>query len=203
MLMAVIGNVLGEADLLSKALAAIDSEGIQTVAVIGDIVYSSAHPNEAIDLLRTRNCPIIGGERDRTVVSFTRKKNSLRKRLSGDEFDSIERTFNALRCENIEFLHGLPRHRIMNADGTDVFLCYGTPNGVNDLLQPDDDAPRLRRLRELANCPVIICGGGSEHFHRIIDLTLFVSPGSLPQYALIDTEEDPWRVDFLDVSTNT
>ena len=51
-----------------------------------------------------------------------------------------------------------------------------------------------------------MCGGAPLPFSRMVDGALFVGPGRVDAgpgragYALVSTEEEPWRADFLEAA---
>jgi predicted phosphodiesterase len=202
MLIAAIGNIDGNLPALEAVLREIDDAGIQTIVNTGDCVVGHPWPDEVIDLLRGRNIPTVQGKQDRLVARFERKRRSLERDASADEFARIREAHEAARSGNIEFLAALPKQLFLTIDGISVCLCHGTPQNQNDALREKDDIGRFRRLRETANTDVIICGRSHTPFSRIVDNTLFVSPGAVgisaegsrqAKYATISTETEPWE----------
>ncbi|MCX5771072.1 MAG: metallophosphoesterase family protein [Candidatus Hydrogenedentes bacterium] len=209
MYLAAIGDIHGNLPALEAVLAAIDEQGIQTVVNAGDLVVGHPWPNEVIDLTRNRNIPSVQGELDRRVVHFLRKQETLRRKLSEDEFEALRQTHVAIQSYNLEFLRSLPRRRMLHVEGIDICVCHGTPTSQSDTLDEEDPPGKFRRARELTNAQIVISGATHRPFSRTVDGTLFVNPGSagmspgvarVATYAIVDTETDPWeaRIQELD-----
>jgi putative phosphoesterase len=208
MYMAAIGDIHGNLPAFQAVLAAIDDEGIQTIVNTGDAVAGHPWPNEVIDLLRNRNIPSVQGETDRRVVHFLRKQETLRRKLSEDEFDALRQTHAALHSHNLEFLRSLPRHRMLRVEDIDLCVCHGTPGSQSETLDEEDPPGRFQRVRELTNARIVISGATHEPFSRTVDATLFVNPGAvgvapsgarIARYARIDTETEPWEAHIQEV----
>ena len=206
MLVAAFGEVHGNLAAFRAVLAAIDDLGIQTIVNTGNLVLGYAEPDAVLEILRTRVIHSLLGEEDRRVVHFQRKRTSLEKRCTREEFESLRSAHEGISCANLEFLRALPRKSGFAVDGVSVCACHGTPNAPADRLSEDDDLARFQRLRELANADVVICGGSGPAFSRLVDGALFVHPGAVAPlpgeeartaFSVIDTEREPWRADLV------
>jgi len=205
MLMAVFSGVSGDLPALRAVLDAVDEEGIHTVLNAGDSVVGGTQPNEVIALLRARRIPSVQGAWDRRAVRFVRKRAALEGRLSAPEFQTLQQTYEALHSENLEFLRGLSPQCTLTIEGLRVFLGCGVPGRPSEIVREEDSAMKLQRAREFANAEIIICGGGTRPFARMVDGALFVCPGAAggrggsAAYAVVDTESEPWRAEFRQV----
>lgn len=202
MLAAAFGGIHGNGPALDAVIAAVDEAGIQTLINVGDCVVGHPWPNEVIDCLRARRVPSVQGEWDRGAVRFVRKQQTLRDTCSPEDFEALRWTHEHTRSENIEFLAGLPRQRIVVVDGVRICLCHGTPQNQTDGLRADDPVQAFRRIREVTDADIIVCGHTEDPFARTVDGILFVNPGfagrtpHAAHYAVIDTEHDPWCAHF-------
>ncbi len=202
MILAAIGDIDGNARVLEAVLADIDAAGIQTIVHVGDCVGFGTEPNETVALLRARVVPGVQGDMDRRAARFARKhaRETLRAECAPEVFDALQRTYDALRSEHVEYLAGLPRERRLTVDAVAVYLCHGSPNGQDAGLGEDDDPRRFQRFREVAQADVIVMGHTRNPFSRLVDGTLFVNPGAVADspacYAVVDTEAEPWSVTF-------
>jgi len=208
MLMAALGDIHGNLPALEAVLAEIDDAGILTILNTGDCVVGGASPSEVVDVIRARQIPTVQGLMDRRAAGFLRKRATLRAKHPAD-FEAIAWTYERLRSDNIEFLSGLPKTVSLTIEGLAMVLCHGAPSGPGDVLRETDALERFRRQRERANARIVVCGQTHEAFARWVDDTLFVNPGAVgvsgeedarASYALIDTEESPWRASFRRVA---
>lgn len=207
MYLAAIGDIHGNLPAFEAVLGAIDDEGIQTIVNTGDAVVGHPWPNDIIDLLRNRKIPSVQGDLDRRVVHFLRKQETLRQKLSKDEFNSLKETYAAIDSENLEFLRRLPRYRMLQVEGIDICVCHGTPTSQSETLEEEDPPGKFQRVREFTNAQIVVSGATHRPFSRIVDGTLFVNPGAvgvapagakIATYAIIDTETEPWKAHIME-----
>jgi len=204
MILAVISDIDGHVRPLESVLAEIEAAGIQTIINAGDCVGLGSQPNETIGLLRGRAITSIQGDTDRLVARFVRKQRTIRAECDPGVFDALQRTYDALRSDHVEYLAGLPRERRLTIDGLAVYLCHGSPYGQDEGLHQEDELHRFQRFREMAQADIIVMGHTREPFSRMVDGTLFVNPGAVAaspaSYAIVNTEMAPWSATFCTVN---
>lgn len=209
MYMAAIGDIHGNLPAFQAVLGEIDEAGIQTIVNTGDAVSGYPWPNEVVDLLRERSIASVQGEHDRRVVYFLRKEQTLRRKLAEAEFEALRQAHEAIHSQNLEFLRNLPRRQDLHVEGIDICVCHGTPTSQADRLEGSLPDWKFRRVRELTNAQLIVCGATHRGFSRTVDGALFVNPGAvgvgrggarLATYAVIDTETEPWEAHMREVA---
>jgi predicted phosphodiesterase len=160
-----------------------------------------------LDQLREQNIPGAKGQWEHRLVRYIRKQTTMTKKLSPGELDLLDQAYNDCTSAQIEYLNALPRTCTRTLDGIDIAVCHGTINSHRESLAPDDDDPIYMRQRELEPAQIILSGRTHHAHSRKIGDTLFVNPGSvgmnedgLARYALISTEQEPWTVEFREIS---
>ena len=203
MILAAVGDIHGNLPDLEAVLEAIDEAGIHTIVNTGDCVVGFPWPNEAVDLLRRREILTVQGDRDRFAVRFLRKQQTLRKKWGDAEFRAVQWTHETARTDTLEYLRSLPRRGYLHLEGLGITVCHGTLTSQSEGLHPDDPESRFQRQWEEARSHVVILGRTHTPFQRWVGDTLFVNPGSVginengvARYALINTETNPWSVEF-------
>ena len=205
MLLAVLGDIHGNLSAFNRALEIIDDLGIELVFNTGDLVAGSPYPNEVIEIVRERRIPSVQGLFDRWVGLFQRKGTHFRDKLDETQIALIEDSHRQLRLDYVEFLRNLPRHYRCTAENIDIFLCHGSPESPADGIPPDASENRLLRARETANAQLILLGKTHQPFVRNLADTWFVNPGSLGipvsgnstgTFALVNTDAEPWEIEF-------
>lgn len=206
MIIAALGGVSGNLPALEAVLSHIDRAGIHIVVNTGDTLVGGPNPNESWERLEKREVLSVQGELDRQALRVVRKADSLPQRVSPALLAALQFAHEKTLSKNLEKISGLPRRRIFTVDGLSVCLCHGTPASQSEGLEEQDDPSRFRRQREFANVHVIVAGRTPHAFSRMVDDTLFVNPGrvgtgkpGLAHYAIISTEEHPWKVDIQKV----
>lgn len=204
MIFAAIGDIDGNVRALETVLADIDAAGIQTIVHVGDCIGFGTEPDATVALLRARAIVGVQGDMDRRTARFGRKQKTLRTQCSPEVFDVLQRNYEALRSEHVEYLACLPRERHVKVDNVTIYLCHGSLNGQETGLDEHDDLCLFQRLREVAQADIVVQGHTRAPFARMVDGTLFVNPGAIadspPCYAVVSTETEPWSVTFLRVA---
>jgi len=202
MILAAFGDIHGNWPALEAALKEIDDAGIRTLVCTGDLVAGYPYPNEVIDFLERRNLTTVQGSHDRLTASLIRSGGQTLKRASEEDAAAMRWTYDQLTSGNVEYLRALPRVQRITIDGVDVYVGHGAPDAVNDGIGDHTSAQRFERYRESARADIVIGGNTHHPFHRLVEDTLFVNPGSLgcdergAVYAVISTEDEPWTVEY-------
>jgi putative phosphoesterase len=203
-ILAAIGDIHAHFPALEAVLRAIDGEGIQAIVNTGDCVVGHPWPGETIECLRSRNIPTAQGEYDRLALRFTRKRASMKARLSEIDFAAIKDTVRRCRSEQVEFLRRLPRVLTLRLDATEIVVAHGTLASQTQSLTAEENDERYRRQRETQPAQLYIFGRTHEAHSRWVDDALFVNPGSVgygardheASFAIVNTETEPWSVEF-------
>ncbi len=191
MFFAVIGDILSNFSGLKYILDSLDKDGIHRVIQTGNVCGEGVAGEDCIALLRSRQVVCVQGRLDKI---YPRVANSLqKKRTHADE----ESGGAVLDSASIEYLHTLPRKRLLTEEKLRILVCHGAINRSSMIL--DHNTPRavFQRQRELEPVDVVITGGALEPFYCFVDTTLFVMPGIMRdaggavRYTLVDTEVWP------------
>jgi putative phosphoesterase len=205
MILAALGDIHGNLPALEAVLHDVDEEGIERIVNVGDCVAGSPWPNETIDLLRARKIPSIQGLTDRHVVRFGRKHQTLRRKLPESQFAALERAYDTLHSDRLEWLRTLPKTMTLTIDGIEVFLCHGTPASASAVLRDTDPDLVYQRQREVIPAPILVHGATHTPHVRTVDGTLFANPGAVgiddarpghASYAVIIAEDEPWTAEI-------
>ncbi len=133
MKIAVISDIHGNIDALSTLLKDIDSEKVDTIICLGDLVGYGPYPNQVISMVRSRHILCIKGNYDSSVVdneySYIRETNL-------NSF-SLPWTVNELTEENRIFLQDLPSTITLNIANKNLLFVHGSPNKINEYLLKD------------------------------------------------------------------
>ena len=198
MFFAAIGDIRGNFFAFEAVLHAIDEAGIQVVMQTGNLVAGGENGARVVAQVRDAGLSCVQGGEDRDVIRVERKAATLEKRYGARDFAALQRAYNALPGDAIEWLGKLKRTRTDTLDGLKIVLCHGAPSTANLKLGPDTPVERLLREREI-DAPDIVVSGGGEAFTQQVGSTFFVGVGPLAAgdgqaaYTLIDTESKPWR----------
>lgn len=203
MILAVLGDIHGNASALKAVLEDIESIGILSIFHTGDCVCGQLGSKNVIDLLNEYNVQGVQGEWDHRLVRYIRKRKTQAKKLSDKDLEWLEQAYQECGSSQIEYLGSLVRTLTTTIDGIDIAICHGTINSQRESLEADDEDHNFNRQRELEPAQIIVSGRTHEAYEKKLGDTLFVNPGSVgmnadgrARYAIISTEHVPWSVEF-------
>lgn len=197
----------GNFPALAAILDAVDARGIETVFNAGNSVGRYPWPNEVIELLCRRRIPTVQGIDDRNTARLLRSSDRMLRKIPAEKRRALEWTHAHTASANIEWLGTLPKERRFTLEGFPILLCHGAPAGMKERLTSGTPAGVFERQREMANAPLVLCGGSEEPFARLVEDTLFVCAGAATgptgaRYAIVDTESQPWTATFHEAAYN-
>ncbi|WP_426606879.1 metallophosphoesterase family protein [Pantoea anthophila] len=182
MKLAVISDIHGNLLALDAVLADIQSQRVDEILNLGDIVSGGLFPAETADRLMSFNIPTVRGNHERQLLEQDFSSMSL----------SDKHAFKSLQAKHWEWLKNLPAQLIFNED---ILMVHGVPG--DDLIylleevtasgvEPSSEA-RVSALIESRSESLILCG----HTHiprklRLADGRLIVNPGSVGLQAYDD-----------------
>jgi len=208
MIFAAIGDIDGHDRVLGATLAAIEEAGILTVLFMGNAVVGQRGGDAIMELLERYNVVCVPGDRDRLAVRYSRKQETLDRKLDPELREQLRWTHENLSSRNLEAIRDWRKTRVLDLEGLAVFLCHGSPGNTREILTAHTPRAKLQRQRELSRADIVVCGGAEEPFSIDVDGTLFVSPGPLTaaegaaRYALINTEVRPFTATLESVPTS-
>ncbi|NQE37165.1 metallophosphoesterase family protein [Microcoleus asticus] len=122
----VIGDIHAEEQLLDKTVAFLNSQNVDNILCVGDIVDGSGDANQCCNILKREEILVVLGNHDRWLLK--NEMRSLKEATQPDSLSVISQSFLISLPSTIEFPtpHGL------------ALLCHGI--GENDMarLNPDD-----------------------------------------------------------------
>jgi len=129
---AIISDIHGNLEGLTKALEIIDSKNVGEIFCLGDIVGYGANPNECVALLRERRAQSIIGNHDQAVIDA-------KKAGTFNDFarQAVDWTVRQLTEANFKYLAGLP-YSIQAHDCTFVHASPDKPDEWNYILSVFD-----------------------------------------------------------------
>ncbi|WP_405607367.1 metallophosphoesterase family protein [Polaribacter sp. Asnod1-A03] len=141
----------------------VDSENVDTIYCLGDLVGYNVWPNEVVDEIRKRGITTIMGNHDenllKPIINETTPSNK-----------GLTRTM--VSDENREYLINLPRHLklsfVNNNKTFNLLLTHGSVKAINDYMDVDYPENEVLSMMESEEVDVLLCGHTHKPFHRII-----------------------------------
>ena len=174
---AILSDIHGNLEAFQAVLKDIDTEGIQEIIFLGDIVGYGANPKECIDLLQEKSQAIVAGNHDWAVAGKTNINyfNSVAQ-------TAIKWTIAQLNSAHKNFLAQLPVKRVEK----NFIYTHSTPI---DPEKWDYVSTKHEALRNLNALEKKLCFIGHSHIPIIFLLTQFGELLCLTDFAEILLEE--------------
>ncbi len=227
MRLALISDIHANLEALQATLRRIETDHIDEIVCLGDIVGYNANPAECIDAVRGCAALCVAGNHDRAVCG----------QISMEEFSvtaarAVVWTRSRLAAEALDFLSGLPLTRSI---GNDLVAVHGAlhPSTGQELVRLNSEERRQASFEALLSHPsgARVCAFGHTHHLQIHELrngraytydadevslredaVYLVNPGSVGQprtaerratYLVLDTARQAVSVRRIDYDAKT
>ena len=142
----------------------VESENIDVIYCLGDLVGYNVWPNEVVDEIRKRGIQTIMGNHDEALLSPI---------LKDIKPTNKELTRLLINDENRDYLINLPRHLtlsfITNNKPFKLLMTHGSMKAINDYMLVDYPKNEVLTMMQSSNADVLLCGHTHKPFHRIIE----------------------------------
>jgi putative phosphoesterase len=204
MKLAIFSDIHGNLPALEAVVVDIQSQQVDAIYCLGDLVGYAAFPNEVVARIREARIPTVMGNYD-DGVGFDRDQcgcayREPTEKAFGDRSFAWTKAHTAI--DSKAFLRTLKREIRFEADGKRVLLVHGSPRKINEYLFEDRPLSSFQRLAASSNADVIVCGHTHKPYTKLVDKVLFVNVGSVGKpkdgdwracYALIDSASNHVR----------
>jgi len=170
---AVISDIHANIYALINILEDIDSEKVDTIICLEDLVGYGPHPNETISMIRRRNILCIKGNYDNTV---TDNEFSYIRETEINRF-SLPWTIEELRVENMSYLKGLPSSLTLKVGNKNILFVHGSPSRINEYLFVDEN--NTEEYLNSINEDVLVCAHTHLPAIKEIKDKIYINTGSV------------------------
>lgn len=133
MRLAILADIHGNLLALDRVLADLEARGgADALVIAGDLCLAGPQPREALERVRTLDCPVIQGNTDRDLAASSEE-------TAGDEDAALlEWTREQLGTDALDYLRALPfAHSVAAPDGgATVLIVHANPRNLDDPLRP-------------------------------------------------------------------
>jgi putative phosphoesterase len=173
MKIAIISDIHSNIYALMRVLEDIDSQNVDSIVCLGDLVGYGSHPNEVISLIRKRNILCIKGNYDSSVVDngFTYIRDT-----NINSF-SLPWTVEELRMSNKYYLENLPSTLNLTFNNKNIVFVHGSPRKINEYLTPDYE--NLSDIMDEFNGDILVCAHTHIPYIKEFGNKLLINCGSV------------------------
>lgn len=141
----------------------VESENVDAIYCLGDLVGYNVWPNEVVNEIRKRHIPTIMGNHDEALLTPVY-----------NEFQASNRglTRTMLSDRNRDYLINLPRHLtlsfVTNHEPFNLLMVHGSVKAIDDYMLIDYPEHEVLSMMQSHHADVLLCGHTHLPFHRII-----------------------------------
>ena len=158
MRIAVISDIHSNLEALTKAMDIIDTQSIDKIICLGDIIGYGANPNECIELVRKRCDIVIKGNHEEAVLDI-----SVAEHFTDNARSAIIWTIHQITKENLTYFHSLPYIH----QSSDAFFVHASPCEPLEWNYIFEEDAALRTFRCFSES---ICFIGHTHMPAIFSI---------------------------------
>jgi predicted phosphodiesterase len=224
--LAVLADVHGNLPALEAVVADIrqqDAAGPPCrIIAAGDYLTSGPYPAEVVRLLHELDACMIRGNAEGYFLDY-RAGDAPDAWYTSYQWAAMRWSYRQLEDETLDFIAGLPEQRVVALDGAaPIRVVHGSPSSPSerlfpegdpmalewfreaDLLPPDRDPRRLKRVLEGIDEPLMVCAHTHIPWVQSHDHQVALNPGAVSlsfvgdaraHYALLTWEDGRWRVE--------
>jgi predicted phosphodiesterase len=225
--LAVLADVHDNLLALEAVVEDMQHHKVDGVIAAGDYVVRGPYPVETSRLLRSLDGWMIRGNAEGYLLAYDAGEAPA-PWCSSDQWAAMRWTYTQLDRETLDFIAGLPQHRVVTVDGAPpIRVVHGSPTDPSGRLFPDEDPdtlrwfrkagllaqdgdpPPLRRAFAQISEPVLVCAHTHIPWVQEQDGRLAFNPGAVSgalngdaraQYALLTWENGRWQVEHRAVA---
>lgn len=193
MKIASISDIHGNIYALMKAFEDIDSQKVDLIICLGDLVGYGPHPNEVIALIKRRDIPTIKGNYDASVVdgAFTF--------IRDNQINSFALPFavEEVRTSNKYYLDSLPTELNYEFHGVRLKFTHGSPNSISEYLF--ENSENTKTVMETLDADILVCAHTHIPAFKKFENKTYINVGSIGKpkigrpnltYSIIEINED-------------
>lgn len=179
MRIAILSDIHANDFALKATLDQIQTQDIDQIYVLGDIVGYYYEPKKVLELLEYHNATLILGNHE-LILKHAYEEMQLRGTLKSDYGTGIKCALDQLSEIQIEYLIDLPMKVEFEVDSKRILLCHATPWDIETYIYPDAEKELLDKCLDYQKDYVFL---GHSHYpmnviHEGIHL---LNPGSVGQ----------------------
>ncbi|ALI98482.1 arsenate reductase Car1 [Rufibacter tibetensis] len=175
MRIALFSDIHANLPALEAVLANMETQQLDAIYCLGDLVGYAPWPNEVVAEIRKRRIPTIAGNYDEGVGLWSPNCGCAYKTDTEKDLgqQSIDFTNNVVTEETRKYLRMLPRQlRLTFMDGSkeenkiELLLVHGSPRKINEYLFEDRPEKSFLKMMEEANADLLFFGHTHKPYHR-------------------------------------
>jgi putative phosphoesterase len=196
---ALLSDIHANIHALEKVFEDTEYRKVDIYLNMGDSIGFGSNPNEVIELLCKKNVLSVLGNFDVEVIERKAK-------VKGEKGKALRFARKELTKSCEDSLGSFPTSIKFEAANKKILSTHGSPESIEEHIYYNTTTERLKTLADQAKADIIIVGHTHEQFHREVNGTIFVNPGSVgrpndgnPQAAYAILSFNPIKIELIRV----
>lgn len=211
MRLAVLADIHGNITAFKECVQYALSRGISTFIILGDYSGELPYLRETLDYLyeleKQYTCYCIRGNREEYMLKY-REAGEASYEKGNSASGCLLYAYEQLTEQDLEFFGDLPISRRLSFPGLPpLTICHGSPDRVNEKLEPGKEA--TRQVMENESSPYILCGhthiqGEICHQGKTVwnpgSVGIPLKSGGQTQFMLLYGTDGSWKREFISLT---
>lgn len=213
MRLAFISDIHANLPALEATLQGIDTQHVDAIYCLGDLVNQNVWNNEVVGLIRDRGILCVRGNHDNGIglgKTFFRFSYTYPEHKQWGR-EAIAYTLRTIKPDNQAYLRSLPLRRTLTLSHQGpqpftIMLVHGTPASLDDTIFRHMPRDHYRKFLDLAGTDVLICGQAHTPYQYTlpgtgpdpINYRHAICPGSVGR-----PQDGDWRASYLLIDLDT
>ena len=155
----IISDVHGNLEALEAVLRAIETDNVDFIVHLGDLVGYNANPRECVQLLQKRQIISILGNHDLAVL-----EPSMTERFNVLAYQALAYSRKQLKHPDVRYLQNMPRVEVL---WDKYLLCHGSPENLESYISNLFQAKRTFNLFRKCYGGLRLCFFGHTHVQKL------------------------------------
>ncbi len=156
---AVISDIHGNLEALEAVMKAIETDGVEYIVHLGDLVGYNANPRECLHMLQSKRVFSILGNHDHAVLEPDSAEN-----FNVLAFQALTYSIRQLSHQDRHYLLSMPRTEVL---WDRYLICHGSPESLETYIMNIFQAKRTFNLLERHYSGVRVCFYGHTHLQHL------------------------------------
>jgi putative phosphoesterase len=194
MRIAFISDIHGNFTAFQAVLADINSQAIDQIVCLGDVITIGPQPIQVLNAIRELNCLCVKGNHDAAVLD---PKGAAEYEVTDNLIQDLYWCKDQLSADDLKFIDSFKAmHEIRLSNGSQVLAFHGSPLSFTDIIQATTPSEQLDKYIQGYKADIFIGGHSHIQMVRRYNEKLILNSGSIGNaFKVVFTPGNP--VDLL------
>lgn len=178
MRIAVMSDIHGNFEALSAVMSAIETEDIDEIIFLGDLVFKGPEPKDCFQFMKQIK-PYIWLKGNTDEWFDLKEAGEIENKLKDDVYEYFLFAKNELSNNNLRFLSRLPKKDSFEIFGKNILCVHGTPKSNNDILDSRRSDEEIKEIVKDVEEDILLCGHSHHSFYKEIEGKKIINVGSV------------------------